>query len=114
MPYTQAVLIEFQRYASIGPLAAPHKAVTDLNIQGCEIPKGCIIFPNAWKLHHNPEIWKDPWEFIPERFLNDDGKLLSADHVYQKNLYIYGAGPRSCPGYKVIIFHSSIHTILYL
>ena len=42
-----------------------------------------VLF-NIWKLHHNPEYWDEPWEFRPERFLDDDGTVVKPDHINRK------------------------------
>lgn len=33
-----------------------------------------------WFIHHDEEVWGDPWVFRPERFLDSEGKLLPIDH----------------------------------
>ncbi|CAA6656314.1 unnamed protein product [Spirodela intermedia] len=35
-----------------------------------KIGKNCTVMVNAWAIGRNPEIWKDPLSFSPERFLN--------------------------------------------
>ena len=42
-----------------------------------------VLF-NLWKLHHNPEYWDEPWEFRPERFLDDDGTVVQLNHINRK------------------------------
>lgn len=39
LPYTEAVLLETQRIASIGPLTVPHRALKDTRLCGYFIPK---------------------------------------------------------------------------
>lgn len=34
------------------------------------------MIPNVWAVHRNPNLWKDPHVFKPERFLNEDGSAL--------------------------------------
>jgi cytochrome P450 len=43
---------------------------------------------------HNPEIYPDPEEFKPERFLSDDGNVRD-DPVLS---LVFGIGKRFCPG----------------
>lgn len=34
--------------------------------------------------HHDEAVWGDPWEYRPERFLDENGKLLPADSDLMK------------------------------
>jgi len=49
---------------------------------------------NAWAILHDPEIYPDPEEFKPERFLNKDGSVLD-DSTHS---LVFGIGKRICPG----------------
>lgn len=40
------------------------------------IPKNTMVVALLWKLHMDPEVWEEPDEYKPERFLGSDGKLL--------------------------------------
>lgn len=44
-------------------------ALEDLEIAGNFIPKGSEISVDIYNLHHNPEVWRDPYKFDPDRFL---------------------------------------------
>ena len=47
------------------------------------------IIANIWYIHHDPKIWGDPWNFRPERFLNEDGQLLPREHIYRRKYLFY-------------------------
>ncbi len=98
MPYTRAFIYEVLRYTSVVPLSMSHRAVQDVQIGGYTIPKDTRIQLNLWALHHDPEFWKDPEEFRPERFLDENGEVVAADHPNRKHLMPFGAGPRVCLG----------------
>ena len=98
MPYTEACLLEMQRYSSIAPLTIDHCAMQDSDISGHKIPKGTPVFVNLFGLHHSEKYWDDPWEFHPHRFLDAEGKLVASDHINRKRLLAFGAGPRVCIG----------------
>lgn len=40
------------------------------------IPKGTMVVPLQWALHMDPNVWDNPQEFRPSRFLAPDGGLL--------------------------------------
>ena len=98
LPYLIATLNEILRYSSILPFLLPHATVTDTEIDGKHVPAKTLVFVNVWGLHHDPEVYPDPWKFKPERFLDKDGKLVPAGHRARKNMYAFGAGPRECLG----------------
>ena len=98
LPYTMATITEVLRNSSIGPLAIPHKAVCRTSLMGYTIPEGVNIFINLWAIHHDPDMWEDPFAYKPERFLTADGKLLEADHPRWRMVMAFGAGPRNCIG----------------
>jgi cytochrome P450 len=37
-------------------------------IMGHTIPAGSAVMAPTWFIHHDPELWPDPWKFDPERF----------------------------------------------
>ncbi|GBL95322.1 Vitamin D 25-hydroxylase [Araneus ventricosus] len=95
IPYTFAVLMEGERYASDLPLSTTRKANQDIPVNGFVIPKGSEITTNLWGLHHDPAYWDEPEEFRPERFLTDGGtKLIKHPLSYAP----FSLGRRNCPG----------------
>jgi len=47
---------------------------------------------------HNPEIYPDPGEFKPERFLNEDGSVRDDPALS----LAFGVGKRICPGRHLV------------
>nr|XP_006812435.1 PREDICTED: cytochrome P450 2U1-like [Saccoglossus kowalevskii] len=68
LPYTEATLLEVQRFASIAPFALAHSALKDSTLCGYDIPKGTIVILNLWSVHHDPKLWPEPDKFDPNRF----------------------------------------------
>ena len=102
MPYHTATLLEISRFASIAPLSVSHKSMcaTTLNSKGhlIHIPAGTEILPHLWSLHHDEEIFPEPFHFDPGRFLDSAGRLIPADHPNRKHVMAFGAGHRVCVG----------------
>ncbi|KAM8945944.1 LOW QUALITY PROTEIN: cytochrome P450 2J6-like [Pelodytes ibericus] len=95
MPYTQAVLQEVQRYATIIPVIL-HATVKDEQLNGFTIPKETAIVTDMSSLNYDETHWKYPHKFNPENFLNGDGELLKPPSFLP-----FSAGPRSCPGENI-------------
>ncbi|OSD07365.1 CyP450 monooxygenase [Trametes coccinea BRFM310] len=93
--YVNAVLKECLRWHVTAPVALPHCAMADIEIRGYFIPKGTTITVNTWQMLHDPEVYDQPEEFRPERFIKD-GKLDS--DVKDPEAIAFGFGRRICPG----------------
>lgn len=101
MPYTQATVYELLRYCTITPFNLPHCTLRDSTVGGILIPKGTEVHVNTWLLHHDQDFWDAPWEFRPERFLDDDGQVVDKSHPNRQHLMVFGAGTRVCLGEQI-------------
>ncbi|KAI3767301.1 hypothetical protein L2E82_17396 [Cichorium intybus] len=94
--YLDAIVKETLRLYPPGPLNLPHEAMDDCIIGGYKITKGTRLLTNLWKIQHDPNIWSDPEEFQPERFLTNYKDIdLRGNH---HELLPFGSGRRVCPG----------------
>ncbi|CAI7591607.1 unnamed protein product [Penicillium glandicola] len=91
LPYIEAVLKETLRWMPLAPLGPPHMADEEDEIRGYRIPKGAMVLPAIKWFASDPELYPNPEEFIPERFL--ESKELTGPHSY-----VFGFGRRICPG----------------
>ncbi|XP_049575414.1 cytochrome P450 2U1 [Syngnathus scovelli] len=93
LPFTEATIMEVQRLTSVVPLGIPHMASKTTDFRGFTIPQGTVLLPNLWSVHRDPTVWEQPDSFKPERFLDDEGKLLRKDCFMP-----FGIGRRGCMG----------------
>ncbi|XP_042489047.1 cytochrome P450 98A2 [Macadamia integrifolia] len=94
LPYLQCVAKEALRLHPPTPLMLPHKANAHVKLGGYDIPKGTNIHVNVWAVARDPAVWKEPFKFRPERFLEEDVDMKGHDF----RLLPFGAGRRVCPG----------------
>ena len=96
--HTPCSVLEVLRYTSgATPFSLPYQALDDQNFEGWFIEKQSVILSNHWFIHHDPNVWENPWVFEPERFLDSNG-LLFPDHPTRRNLLAFSTGQRECPG----------------
>ncbi|GBP12912.1 Probable cytochrome P450 305a1 [Eumeta japonica] len=79
--YTSAFLLEVQRYYTIVPLIGPRRVLSDTEIDGFSIPKDSTVLVSIGDLHFDIELWDNPNEFKPERFIDENGKLIIPEYM---------------------------------
>ncbi|PHT39349.1 hypothetical protein CQW23_22922 [Capsicum baccatum] len=94
MPYFKAMIKEALRLYPPVPLLVPRESMGNSTLEGYEIQARTILQVNSWAIARDPEIWENPEEFIPERFLNSDIDFKGQHY----ELIPFGAGRRGCPG----------------
>ncbi|XP_022095852.1 cytochrome P450 2J6-like [Acanthaster planci] len=104
--FTRAVIWEVQRLTIVVPLGVAHAAASDTQLRGFTIPKGALLVPNLWAVAHDSNVWPEPDQFKPERFLNDKGEAAITDELIP-----FSVGRRSCIGehlakMELVIFFS--------
>ncbi|KAE8441145.1 hypothetical protein EG329_005828 [Mollisiaceae sp. DMI_Dod_QoI] len=93
LPYLTAVIKEALRLAYGVSLRIPRTAPdTVLNYKGWEIPPGTAVAMTTVLLHQDSNIFPQPLEFKPERWLNDKERSLD------RYLTSFSAGSRVCLG----------------
>ncbi|OWF36141.1 Cytochrome P450 2J6 [Mizuhopecten yessoensis] len=94
MPYFQAFITEVLRKGNIAPLGVPHGAGCDIKFRGMTIPKGSLITANLGSVLNDPDTFRDPEKFNPDRYLGEDGQLTGLE----KSVMAFSLGRRVCLG----------------
>ncbi|CAG8573691.1 1251_t:CDS:2 [Ambispora leptoticha] len=101
--YIEAVIYEVLRVRSV--FMTERTNTQEETIGGYKWKRGTRFCVNIQPIHFNPDIWQDPNEFRPERFLNSE--------IKNPKIYLsFGMGLRSCPGRLVGITILKAMTIL--
>jgi cytochrome P450 len=88
--YLTATIQETLRRRPVLPNAAPRLVKQPVQIGGWSYPPGVCLVANSYLVHHDPEIYPDPYAFRPERFLEE------APGTY--TWIPFGGGRRRCLG----------------
>ena len=81
LPYTRAALLEVQRIVVLTPLSDFHTASEDTTLRGYHIPKGATIVSNLYAAMKDPDVFPEPDEFKPERFIDEKGQYFEREEV---------------------------------
>ena len=88
--YVTATVHETLRRRPVLPNAAPRLVIEPVEVGGWRYEPGVCLIADAYLLHHDPDIYPDPYAFRPERFLDE-----------QPGTYTwipFGGGRRRCLG----------------
>ena len=88
--YLVATVQETLRRRPVLPNAAPRLVKRPVEVGGWTYPPGVCLVANAYLVHHDPEIYPDPYAFRPERFL--------AEGPGTYTWIPFGGGRRRCLG----------------
>ncbi|CAG7720612.1 unnamed protein product, partial [Allacma fusca] len=96
LPYMEAVIHEVLRISSVGPLGLLHYTTEEWHFKGFTIPAKTCVIGNLYAVHHDPEIWENPNEFRPERFLDESNNLVNTQMIIP-----FSTGKRNCLGESI-------------
>lgn len=106
LPFLQAIVKETLRLHPPAPFLVPHKCDETVNISGFKVPKNAQVLINVWAMGRDSTIWKNPNDFMPERFLERDINYKGNNF----ELIPFGAGKRICPG--LALAHRQMHLVV--
>lgn len=93
LPYLEATIMEVLRICNLVPFGVQHSVSRDVVFNGYCIPKNAIILPLMESILSDEQIWSEPKVFKPERFLDQDGKIVRPEEFIPFSL-----GRRMCLG----------------
>ena len=104
--YVTATVHETLRRRPVLPNAAPRLVMEPVEVGGWRYEPGVCLIADAYLLHHDPDIYPDPYAFRPERFLDE-----------QPGTYTwipFGGGRRRCLGasFAILEMKSVLRAVL--
>lgn len=93
MPYCEAIVVESVRTFMRNTFGIAHRALKDTKLSSFDIPKDTMVVAMASGMFNDSKVIKNPLEFDPENFLDEDGKLSVPE-----NFYPFGLGKHRCIG----------------
>ena len=89
---------EIFRHSTFTSTTLPHATTSTTTLNGLQIPKGILVFINQYAANHDPNVWENPDEFLPERFLTSSGTVVDKPH---ERYFLFSYGSRKCPGDEI-------------
>nr|VDC81574.1 unnamed protein product [Brassica rapa] len=97
LPYLQAVMKEGLRLHPPAPLVV-RTFQEGCEVKGFYIPEKTTLVVNGYAVMRDPDVWEDPEEFKPERFLASSRSEQEEDKTKVLRYIPFGSGRRGCPG----------------
>ncbi|KAL0733078.1 hypothetical protein Bca4012_009288 [Brassica carinata] len=97
LPYLQAVIKEALRLHPPAPII-PREFNQGCTVGGFFVPEKTTLLVNVYAVMRDPNVWENPLEFKPERFLTSSGSGQEEERKSQALKYLpFGSGRRGCP-----------------
>ncbi|KAF3008659.1 hypothetical protein E8E13_008879 [Curvularia kusanoi] len=99
MPYLNGVCNEVLRLYPTIPVTA-RVSIRDTVIAGQPIPKGTQVMVVPWAINRNPDLWEQPEDFVPTRWIDETSGRATMNGGAPSNFAFvtFLHGPRSCIG----------------
>ena len=100
LPYLNAVCCETLRIYPVLFFTFPRLVQAPMQLMGYNIPKGVVLSPCIYLVHHRPDIYPEPKRFKPERFI---------ERQFSPYEYLpFGGGNRRCIGSAFAMFEMKL------
>lgn len=100
LPYLNAVCQETQRLYPVVMLALNRVVKSPLKIMGYCLEPGTLVIPCIYLTHHREDLYPEPKQFKPERFL--DRQFATSEY------FPFGGGNRRCIGMAFAQFEMKV------
>ncbi|KAJ3690316.1 hypothetical protein LUZ61_019480 [Rhynchospora tenuis] len=106
MPYLKAVVMEALRRHSPAHFLLDHAVTQECTLGGYTIPQHAWVKFSAADIGMNEEIWDNPTELKPERYLEGgEGKGVDITRTKEIKMMPFSAGRRICTGMGIAMLH---------
>ncbi|KAK9670023.1 hypothetical protein RND81_13G171200 [Saponaria officinalis] len=103
LSYLKCVILEGLRRHPPFHSVIPHSVTQQVKLSGYTIPKNATINFTIAEMGWDANVWDDPMEFRPERFMSEDGFDITGSRKIM--MMPFGAGRRICPGIGFALHH---------
>ncbi len=100
LPYLSAVCSETLRIYPVGMLTFPRVPQRNCNLMGYELEAGTLLLGCIYLLHQRPDLYPEPRQFRPERFL----ERQFSPYEFMP----FGGGSRRCIGMAFALFEMQV------
>lgn len=108
MKYLDMVIKEVLRVYPSVPIIG-RELLEDVEINGCQVPRGTAMVVIIHNVHRNAEVFPDPERFDPERFSDESGgKRGPYDYIP------FSVGARNCIGQKYALLEMKVTLVKLL
>ncbi|XP_048138667.1 3,9-dihydroxypterocarpan 6A-monooxygenase-like [Rhodamnia argentea] len=117
LPYLRAVIKETLRLHPSAPIIL-RECGEDCSVDGCLVEAKSRVLVNVYAIMRDPEIWTDPDEFVPERFLESSDEKIGEHQMEFKGQnfrYLpFGSGRRGCAGASLamLMMHPAVGSLV--
>ena len=98
--FLTATIQESLRRRPVLPNVGPRLVMQPVEVGGWSYPAGVCLVANAYLIHHDPEIYPEPYAFRPERFLDESPGTYT--------WIPFGGGRRRCLGASFAMLETKV------
>ncbi|KGF72495.1 cytochrome P450 [Neosynechococcus sphagnicola sy1] len=100
LPYLHAVCCETLRIYPIALITLPRIVKSSMELMGYQLPPGTVLAPCIYLTHRRPDLYPEPQQFRPERFL---------EQQFSPYEYLpFGGSNRRCIGAAFALFEMKL------